>query len=438
MKIIYIVPSFGGSFYCGNCLRDSVFSKAMKANGHDAVTLPLYLPHSIKEFAHHPEVPVFYGAVNIYLKQQFKVFRHMPKWLYSFFNSPFILKLAAMKSGSTRAEGLEEMTISMLNGAEGFQADELDELIQYIRHHEKPDVIHLSNALLMGLAKKMKEELQVPVFCSLQDEDVWINAMNEQYKPKLWQLMSEKAQDIDAFIAVSHYFKNVMQQYMDIPDSKIHAVHLGVDPELYKLRIPAYDPQAIGFLSRMNEENGFGILIDAFIRLKQNPAFASVKLVLTGGKTGDDNKFISKQLQKLKKNSLSEQVEILDFGDKCTTDTLEVFFDKISVLSVPVVHGEAFGLYLLEAMASGIPLVQPAVGAFPEIVETSNAGYIYSPNTADALCDKWAEVLQDKDNLNTSGDNGRRAVEDIFNLRKTTAQLVEIYVKIGGFGDLKI
>jgi glycosyltransferase involved in cell wall biosynthesis len=435
MKIIYIIPGFGGTYYCGNCLRDSVFSKAMKANGHDAVTLPLYLPHSIKDFAHQAEVPVFYGAVNIYLKQHFKVFRHMPRWLHSFFNSPFLLKYAAKKSGSTRAEGLEEMTISMLNGAEGFQHEELNELIDYIRHHEKPDVVHLSNALLMGLAKKIKEELRVPVFCSLQDEDVWINAMKESYKPKLWQLMSNKVKDIDAFIAVSHYFKKVMQNNMQIPDSKIFAVPIGVDPDLYTAHLPASNPQAIGYLSRMNEENGFGILIDAFIKLKKNPEFSSTRLILTGGKTDDDKPYISKQIKKLERQNIIDYVEFIEFGDKCSTSNMESFFDKISILSVPVVNGEAFGLYLLEAMASGIPVVQPALGAFPEIVKASNGGAIYSPNSADALCEKWQEVLQDTSRLDSLSHNSRKAVEEIFNLHRTTAQLVEIYRK---FEDSKI
>lgn len=429
MKIIYIIPGFGGTYYCGNCLRDSVFSRAMKANGHEAVTLPLYLPHSIKDFAHQAEVPVFYGAVNIYLKQHFKIFRRMPRWLHSFLDSPFILKYAARKSGSTRAEGLEEMTISMLNGAEGFQYEELNELIDYIRHHEKPDVVHLSNALLMGLAKKIKEELQVPVFCSLQDEDVWINAMKESYKPKLWQLMSHKVRDIDAFIAVSHYFKKVMQNNMQIPGSKIFAVPIGVDPDLYTVHLPAKEPQAIGYLSRMNEDNGFGILVDAFIRLKKNPRYSSTKLIITGGKTGDDKPYIAEQIKKLQKSKLLDYIEFIEFGEKCKTYNMDHFFKKISVLSVPVVNGEAFGLYLLEALASGIPVVQPALGAFPEIVTASNGGSVYSPNTAAALCEKWEEVLGDTDRLNTLSKHGRQAVEELFNLKKTTAQLVEIYSK---------
>jgi len=427
MKITYIVPGFGGTFYCGNCLRDSAFPKALKSQGHDSVTLPLYLPHSIEEFSQQGDMPVFYGAVNIYLKQNFKLFRRMPKWLYSFFNSPFILKYASEKSGSTRAEGLEEMTISMLKGEEGFQKEELEQLVYYLKHHEKPDVVHLSNALLIGLAAKIKEELNVPVFCSLQDEDVWINAMAEHYKPKLWQLMSEKAKDVDAFIAVSNFFKNVMQKNMNIPDTKLHVIPLGVDPALYKVNLPAKEPFSIGFLSRLNEENGFGILVDAFIKLKSKPEFANAKLILTGGKTTDDNSFIDKQLRKLQKNNVLNDIE---FIEDFRTSALNKFFEKASVLSVPVIKGEAFGLYQLEALASGIPIVQPHLGAFPEIAETSGGGVIYSPNTADSLAEKLAEVLSDPTKLYQMSIKGRKAIEEKFNLNKTTEQLVELYLDV--------
>ncbi len=427
MKITYIVPGFGGTFYCGNCLRDSAFPKALKSHGHDSVTLPLYLPHSIEEFTQQSEMPVFYGAVNIYLKQNFKVFRNMPKWLYSFFNSPFLLKYASKKSGSTRAEGLEEMTISMLKGSDGFQKEELEQLVYYLKHHEKPDVVHLSNALLMGLTAKIKEELNVPVFCSLQDEDIWINAMSEHYKPKLWQLMSEKAKDVDAFIAVSNFFKKVMQKNMNIPDSKIHVVPLGVDPALYKVQLPAKNPQAIGYLSRLNEENGLAILIDAFIKLKSKPEFADTKLKLTGGKTDDDKSFIDKQIKKLQKNNILNDVE---FIEDFRTSSLDKFFEKISVLSVPVIKGEAFGLYQLESLASGIPIVQPDLGAFPEIAEASKSGAIYSPNTAEALAEKLAEVLSAPSALDQMSINGRKAIEEKFNLNKSTDQLVDIYKEV--------
>jgi glycosyltransferase involved in cell wall biosynthesis len=187
---------------------------------------------------------------------------------------------------------------------------------------------------------------------------------------------------------------------------------------------PASNPQAIGYVSRMCEENGFEVLVDAFILLKKNPAFSNVKLKATGGQTGDDKEFIHKQINKLKLNTIVNDFEIThDF----TLPSLQDFFKSTTVLSVPVLNGEAFGLYQLEALASGIPLVQPELGAFPEIVNATGGGVIYKPNTAAALAEKLAEVLSNPAKLETMSLAGRKAVEENFDCGKLSERMVEIY-----------
>lgn len=424
MKIINIVPGFGGTFYCGNCLRDSGFVAALKNTGHEAYTLPIYLPLFASDLDSEREVPVFYGAVNIYLKQNFRVFRHMPKWLHRFFDSSAILKYAAKKAGSTRAHGLEAMTISMLQGHEGYQKEELEQLINYLKHHEKPDVVHLSNALLLGLANKIRTEVGAQVVCSLQDEDVWIDAMAPAYQQEVWDLMSEKGKDVAAFVAVSDYFAKLIHEKMTIPSEKMHVVHIGVDPDKYAIKEPAVDPPVIGYVSRSNKENGFELLVEAFIWLKDNTPYKNARLKVTGGKTSDDNQLLNKLKKKLKaKNYLADVVFIDEFRSVVSVD----FFDGLSVLSVPVLKGEAFGLYQLEALASGIPIVQPALGAFPEVVEVSQGGAIYSPNKPEKLASKWKEVFDDPENMKAMGKNGRKAVEEKFNIEKLTSRMIGVY-----------
>ena len=423
MKIVHIVPGFGGTFYCGNCLRDSGVVASLKKAGHDAITLPMYLPLTMNGKETGDGIPVFYGAVNIYLKQ-FPVFRHMPKWFEKLMDSSPVLKFAAKKSSSTRAEGLEDLTESMLLGAEGHQSEELQQLVDFLRYHEKPDIVHVSNALLLGMAKKVRDEVKVPVVCSLQDEDVWVDAMHEDHREKMWQLLTEKGKDVDAFIAVSDFFANVMQKRMSIPDEKLHVLHVGVDPNSYTYSKPSSEPQAIGFVSRMCEENGFEILIDAFILLKKNPAFRNLKLKATGGQTGDDTKFIHKQISKLKQHNIESYFEIThDF----TQSALKDFFMATTVLSVPVLNGEAFGLYQLEALASGVPLVQPELGAFPEIINSTGGGVIHKPNTATALAEKLNEVLSNQTKLETMSRAGRKAVEEKFDCGILSSKMVDIY-----------
>jgi len=427
MKIVNIVPGFGGTFYCGNCLRDSAFASSLKQAGHQAMVIPVYLPLTMNNYVQSSEVPVFYGAVNIYLKQSFKFLHHMPAWMERFFNSPSILKYAAKKAGSTRATGLEDMTESMLLGKDGRQNEELQILVDYLKHHEKPDVVHLSNALLLGMAKQIRDEVNVPVVCSLQDEDVWLDAMEEPHRTRLWNLMTEKGKDADAFIAVSDFYAKVMKQKMNIPDEKLHVIHIGINPSLYDFNPPASNPQTIGFLSRMNHENGFEIFVDALIELKRNPTFKNLKMKASGGKTGDDKKFFNQQMKKLKQNNLLDDVEIIeDFS----LPSLKEFFKTLTTLSVPVINGEAFGLYQIEALASGVPLVQPAVGAFPEIIETSGGGVCYQPNTSSMLAKALTEVLSSEEKLKLMSLNGRESVIKNFDCTVLTSKMTDIYKKV--------
>jgi len=427
MKIVNIVPGFGGTFYCGNCLRDSAFVASLKQAGHQAVILPVYLPLVIDGKAEEQEVPVFYGAVNIYLKQQFSFLRRMPGWMERFFDSPAMLKFAARKAGSTRASGLEEMTESMLLGEKGFQQHELDQLVHYLKIHEKPDVVHFSNALLLGMAKQIREELKVPVVCSLQDEDVWVDVMRRGYREKIWKLLSEKAGDVDAFIAVSDYFAGVMKERMLIPAEKIHIIPIGIDPAIYPYTVPASDPPALGYLSRMYEDNGFAIVVDAFLILKSDPRFKRLRLHLSGGMTGDDKKFFNTQMGKLLKKGVLQDVQVFpDFS----IGGLREFFRSVTLMSVPVLKGEAFGLYQLEAMASGIPMVQPALGAFPEIIGSTGGGVIYSPNRPEELAKVLAGLLVDEAAILKMSAEGSRAVKERFDCRILTGRMVEVYEKI--------
>jgi len=427
MKIVNIVPGFGGRFYCGNCLRDTAFVGSLRQAGHDAIILPVYLPLVMDGKEPQGDLPVFYGAVNIYLKQQFPFLRKMPSWMEHALNSSPILKLASRKAGSTRAHGMEELTESMLLGDQGFQRAELKELVTFLKTHEKPDIVHFSNALLLGMAKVIKEELRIPVVCSLQDEDVWVDAMTGEHREKIWQILTEKARDIDAFIAVSDFYARRMTEMLSVPSEKMHVIHIGIKPDLYTYSTPASDPPAIGFLSRTSEENGFGILVDAFIRLKSESRLSNLQLHYSGGMTSDDRKFIQNQMKKLRDKDLFRYTR--HFAD-FSLGALSGFFRSISVLSVPVLKGEAFGLYQLEAMASGIPLVQPDLGAFREIIDATGGGVVYHPNHPDALAATLAEVLTDEKKLLKMSKAGHESVQEKFDCAKLTRKMIGIYQQI--------
>ncbi len=312
----------------------------------------------------------------------------------------------------------------MLKGHEGYQKEELQQLIDFLKNDIKPDVVHLSNALLMGLAGKIKSELGIPVVCSLQDEDVWIDAMADNYQERLWNLFSEKAKDVDAFIAVSKFYADAMQKRMNIEAKKLNVIHIGIDPDVFDVNLPAQNPQVIGFMSRMNVENGFEVFIDAYIKLKSKADFKEVQLRLSGGMTGDDNAFIKKQVKKLKKHKLLDDVV---FVEEYKEEFLNQFFQPLTLLSVPVLNGEAFGLYQIESLACGVPIVQPALGAFPEVIETSRGGVTYTPNTPEALSQKWEEILSKPEALKRMSVDGRKSVEEKFNSKLLIEKILNVY-----------
>jgi glycosyltransferase involved in cell wall biosynthesis len=384
----------------------------------------MYLPLFADEHDLSREIPVFYGAISIYLKQLFPIFRKAPVWVDNALNSKPMLKLAAKFAGSTRAKGLEEMTVSMLLGQEGQQKDELQRMVDWIVENCDPDVIHLSNALLLGLAQQLSERLKVPVVCSLQDEDVWVDVMKPSARDSVWKLMSTKGEDVNTFISVSDFYAGVMKEKMDIPEDKLSTVHIGVDPADYTFRLATEKKRNIGYVSRMCYENGLDILVDAFILLKKKKEFEDVGLVLTGGSTGDDRKYLTEIRAKLKENKLNEQVE---FHEDFEEEGLRDYLDKVSMVSVPVRNGEAFGIYLLECMASGVPVVQPALGAFPEIVNLTEGGLIYDSNTPEALAESLESLLTDSKKLEDLSRKGAEGVDKHFHIDVQARNMVTIY-----------
>ncbi|MFC1557948.1 glycosyltransferase family 4 protein [candidate division KSB1 bacterium] len=424
MKIVYIVPGSGGTFYCQNCMRDNELIKSIKALGHEIYMVPMYLPISIDGHENLKDTPVFYGAINIYLKEKLPFYRYVPKWIAKLFDSQLLLRLVAKKSGSTRASGLEEMTISMLMGEDGRQASELDDLVKFLGKEIKPDVVHLSNALLLGLARRFKSNLKTKIICSLQDENEWIDLMGEDYQKKVWDLIAEKAVDVDAFIAASYYYSKKSKKLLKIPDGKINVIYGGINLDGYETSSLPLDPPVIGYLCRMSEYFGLEIIVDAFIRLKQDERFNDLKLYLTGGYSGDDKIFINDMLNKISKYGYENDVRI--FGEFNKENRIQ-FLKSLTLLSVPVPAGEAFGTYQLEALAAGVPVVQPNIGGYPEFIEATGGGIIYEPNDSENLAKALASLLTNPEKIRKLGAQGKKAVLEKYSMNDMTKKIIKAY-----------
>jgi glycosyltransferase involved in cell wall biosynthesis len=426
MRIVQITPGSGDNFYCENCLRDNMLVRALGRLGHDAFMVPLYLPPRMRETGKDRRAPVFYGGINVYLQQKYSIFRKTPRWVDRFFDAPFFLNRAARMAGMTRAKDLGETTVSMLEGEEGRQAKELDRLTAWLGQGPRPDVVILSNALLCGLARRIKDSLGCAVICLLQDEDEFLDALAEPYSGRAWKLLTARAGDVDRFVSVSRYYAAVMKNRLDLPEDRISVVYTGIPVEVYEPASP-FPGGTIGFLSRQCHGKGLDLLAEAFLLLKKKEGFKETRLRIAGGKTASDEPFIAAVRQRLDSAGLTGDVEFLEGFEE---DRRKPFLRSLSVLSVPERHGEAWGFYVLEALASGVPVVQPALGVFPELLEMTGGGMLYEPGNRSALVEALGSLLEDPGRANDLGMKGRAAVMEKFNMANTARDLAELCAQV--------
>ena len=105
------------------------------------------------------------------------------------------------------------------------------------------------------------------------------------------------------------------------------------------------------------------------------------------------------------------------------------FLQKLSVLSVPEKHPSAYGLYVIEALATGVPVVEPATELFTELLEQTGGGLLYKPNTAGKLAETIEKLLMDADYAERLGRQGRDAIVEKFNIEKTAEEIGRIFMK---------
>lgn len=424
MRIVQLTPGTG-SFYCGTCLRDNAMVAEMRRLGHDAMLVPMYLPLTLDQPPASEGVPVFYGGVNVYLQQKLSLFRHTPRWLDKLLDSPGLLGMAAQRAGMTSGRELGEITLSMLRGEEGLQVKELDRLVTWLAEL-RPDVVCLSNGLLIGLARRIKSETGAAVVCLLQGEDSFLDSIPEPEGTYCWNTIAERAADVDRFIAVSHYYGEVMRERARIPVDRLDVVYAGVSLEGYAPAAMAPSPPVLGYLARMCELKGLPTLVDAFIQIRERNRIPGLKLRVAGSMTEADAKLVTRLRDRLGAKGLAGEVEFLPNIDR---DAKIAFLQSLSALSVPAVYGEAFGLYVVEALAAGVPVVQPRHGAFPELLSVTGGGVLCEPGDAGALAVAIETLLADPEKAREVGARGRAAVMERFNAPRLAEETVQVFKK---------
>lgn len=377
--------------------------------------MPLYLP--LTDQAFQADTPLFFPATSYYVAQ--KLFRKkiLPRRFEKFLNSPSILRMASSLSGTTSAKGMEQMTLSMIKGDDKNFAEQVEKMIDWIMN-DRPDVVHLSTSMLIGIAKAIKKHMEIPIVCSLQDEEIWLDSLKPQYAQKAWTSIRENISSVDRFITSSEYYKSVVLN--KFPEIKpIEVVYPGVNIEKYQSPDYPKDP-TIGFFYRMNHENGLDLLAQSFVNLKKENTIPNLKLKIGGGYTRENKRFVN-HIRKVLKPAIDDVVWV----DRYALDEHTGFYRDISLICVPLRFNEAFGLYLSESFAAGRPAVAPNTGSFGEVVK--NAGLLYPKNDHIHLTEALKTMLGNPAFYKTCKENSLQLSQTKYQDTCSAEHLLRIY-----------
>ncbi len=402
-------------------MRDSSLARELIAMGHEAHLVPMYLPLQLDEEQIDESTPVFFGGINVYLQQKYRLFRKLPRWMDQVFNGRRLLRMVAKRSHLTSANEQGEMTCLMLRLEESNLGKEVDKLVDWLKQEGKPDVIVLSNALLAGLIRELKSRLGVPVVGTFQGEDSFLDSLPKPWCNRAWEELAMRVQDADVLVAPSQFYGRLMEERLRLEPGSIHVIPNGIDLSGWR-ESDGENVKRIGYLARMCHSKGLGLLVDAFIQLNDS----SLTLAIAGTMGGGDDVYVAGLKKKLEKARLDNRVEW--FPDLARQEKVD-FLRDLSVFSVPVVYPEAFGLYLLEAMACGVPVVMPNASAFPEVVNSAACGVLVTPGSAGDLARGLQEMLDDPER-EVVGKKGRRAVEERYHVGAMALNFEKIFGKV--------
>ncbi len=364
MKIGILAAGAGG-MYCGSCMRDNDLAMALKRLGHDVTLLPMYTPLRTEE-PNEPQSQVFYGGINVYLQYVSAIFRHTPRVFDWILDRPRLLGIAGNLGAQTRPDKLADFALDILRAEEGHAHKELRRLLNFLKEHVRPQVISLPNLMFIGLARLLREELQVPVVCELTGEDIFLDAMRSDDRKQMRTLIRQRTADVSRFVATSNYYAARMAKYLAISLDRIDVVYTGVAREylgpLPKEAAALGRPPTIGYLARICPEKGFDQVLEAMAELVELPGMRETQLKIAGYLGGRDAKWAKALLQKLAKSHLRNNVIFLGEVDR---DEKLAMLNSIDVFTVPTRYPEAKGVYVLEALRAACPSCSPTTARFP-------------------------------------------------------------------------
>ena len=420
--------------YCGSCLRDNAMATELMKRGHDVLLLPVYTPTLTDE----PNVSndhVVLGGISAYLEQYVPLFRKTPRWLDRLWDSKTALNLATRRSISTNPKMLGEMTVSVLKGEGGFQRKEIDKFIDWVKDEAPPDVVSLPYTLLLGLAQPIKQALNAPILCTLQGEDLFLDNLQEPYHSQSLDLIRDHLPYVDLFLSVSDYYADFMPGYLGIPREKIRVVPIGINPEGFELRnADRGGPFTVGFFGRIAPEKGLHVLAEAYCIARQSGALPEARLEAAGYIAPDSKPYLEAIQKRLHDAGLGNEFHyrgVLERAEKIA------FLRGLDMMSMPATYDEPKGVSLLEAMACGVPLVQPRRGSFTEIIERTGGGLLVQPDDPQSLANGILQIAHDRDLATDLSANGFRGVREHYTAAHMADKVLEAFSDLRSSAEMR-
>lgn len=430
LRIAYLTAGAGGMF-CGSCMHDNTLARALNRKpGVECLLIPLYTPIRTDE----DDVSikrVFLGGITVYLEERIPPLRYAPRWLLQWLNQPWLLRWVAQRAVKTDAAQLGELTVSLLQGTEGHQRRDIEQLVDWLEQHARPNVVALSNVLIGGCIPLIKRRLNCPVWVVLQGDDIFLDELREPHRHRAIELIRRLVPQVDGFLVNSQYYGQHMGRWLQIPSEKLHRVPLCIDPsDLPEPPRPSAQAVAgqhsrltIGYLARLAPEKGLHLLVDAFLQLKRMPDMQAVRLAVAGWLGPQHRAYAEEQFQKIRTAGWEADFEYLGVVDR---QGKSAFLRSIDVLSVPTLYADPKGLFVLEALAAGVPVVQPNHGAFPELIAATGGGLLCEPRNSDDLTRRLYELLSSPTRRAQLGEQGSQFVRRWLHCDQVSQQLLEI------------
>jgi glycosyltransferase involved in cell wall biosynthesis len=422
MKIVYLAAG-AGAMYCGSCLHGNTLAAALCAAGQDCLLAPLYTPlHTDEENVGIRRVA--FGGINVYLQERWVLFRHTPWAFDRLWNWPPLLRWVAGRSASVRPEHLGPLTVSMLEGEHGRQRKEVEKLVQWLARDVRPDIVHLNNALLIGVARQITRRLGVPVVCSLSGEDSFLEKLPEPYRGRALDVLRQRAGEVAALVAMNGYYAAFMAEYLGLPASRIRVVPPGLNLAGHGTRTSRPGPLTIGYFARVCPDKGLHQLAAALPLLAADASVPPVQVWAAGYLDAADRPYFTGVRRQIGEAGLGDRFHYVGPLDRAAKIA---FLQSLDLFCLPTVYRESKGLSLLEAWANAVPAVLPAHGAFPEMVADTGGGVLVAPNDPAALAAGLKRMLLDAPLAAECGRRAQRAVHERYNAEVMARRMMEVY-----------